>query len=790
MRREDNPDYVVCVCLTASGDHCGESYKSIKGTGETNVWSHIKNHHPYYLPGTQWKLRPKGAPKSRDVAVMLGGITTAGKVREKKKKLAEALARFIAQSYLPFSVVEFTPFRMFLKDMGVITYPHEVPSRRTLMKYIDSYSGSSFQQCIQDFKESVQSGGGILRITMSADGGVASDFRSVMAYIAHGVSIDGNLSCIPLKVMPFLTDHTADKINEQAVAALAVAGLTSANLAAAVHDSAANMVAAFSSFEDFFNGKCMVHAINTMLGKLEKVKGEDTTLGTLIGYTKTIHSAFSHSAKSRVLLRQVQEKLANPATGGRIYPRILKVRDSVKTRFCSSILQVQRYIALLPALKELTKDAYAMKMFPESRRRVPVGGAGVGRETFGESPALDRARYATAVLGFAGIVDSIPCSLAVLNILVAWTEILSCSYYPTVHVVRPFLRQMRDLFDDLLDDGTNKKAVIKPAANEIDKDLIGVIDDQFSHQFGGYYHLPPFRIGELLAPTHWRCDVPYGVGDAKKAADAPYWFEKEWDDDHFEATMVDYVLFHLDLDPSTAADSATGSIGSDCAADGASSAPAVAPSPNPRSRVSSARPQPPKKNTLKQTVKAEVAAYVTEIRAEEFVLEETAHWYDDFWITRRAKYPHLWKVARVVLAIPASSVTVESLFSVMGSVDSPRRQSMTTERICQLTLTNFMRFFKTRTAASHSQGVRGIKLPTYSISEPCFSWDRFPSEHDMDAVEQEELEAAAARGAITDLQAAEQEQLDDSEDEEEPASKRAPRGGGAGAGADDDYVYI
>jgi hypothetical protein len=51
-------------------------------------------------------------------------------------------------------------------------------------------------------------------------------------------------------------------------------------------------------------------------------------------------------------------------------------------------------------------------------------------------------------------------------------------------------------------------------------------------------------------------------------------------------------------------------------------------------------------------------------------------------------------------------VTVESLFSVMKSVDDPRRQSMTAQRLCRLSVSNYMRILENQMNAPRTSEVR------------------------------------------------------------------------------------
>ena len=59
-----------------------------------------------------------------------------------------------------------------------------------------------------------------------------------------------------------------------------------------------------------------------------------------------------------------------------------------------------------------------------------------------------------------------------------------------------------------------------------------------------------------------------------------------------------------------------------------------------------------------------------------------------FWATRKAKYPRCFMLYRMLCSIPASSVSVESLFSFMSHADAPRRRSLHPDRLSRIALTN------------------------------------------------------------------------------------------------------
>ena len=276
------------------------------------------------------------------------------------------------------------------------------------------------------------------------------------------------------------------------------------------------------------------------------------------------------------------------------------------------------------------------------------------------------------------------------------------------------------------------------------------------------------RMAEFLAPTHFRVDVQYGSDDSIKQQDAAYWFNLDWSADTIVSTMTRYVLFHLPKPAQAAAGAA---------------APPVAVNPRALS-------VPVVDLSTPAIVKEEVKKFFEEITDPSFVLADTDHWFSNFWSDRRLRYPNLWKVARIILAIPASSVTVESLFSVMGAVDTARRSRLTLDRVCQMTLTNYMRFYKNQKVSPSRAGVRGVRIPVFNREANAFSWARFPDERDVDAVMLAKLEVAAAEDPKMVMAEMEKDQLDseDDDDDVEPPRKRAVRGGGDGGGDVEDVV--
>ncbi len=171
---------------------------------------------------------------------------------------------------------------------------------------------------------------------------------------------------------------------------------------------------------------------------------------------------------------------------------------------------------------------------------------------------------------------------------------------------------------------------------------------------------------------------------------------------------------------------------------------------------------------------AEVSGFLEEISADDFDLTTEHHWYRHFWASRKQVYPTLWKVVRLVLGTPPSSIPVESLFSVLGSIDSRRRRAMTTERLCAVTLANSMRFFR-----EHGRDSRVIAVPVARKVVPLIAMHRHPSEEELNGVEAVAAEAVAL-AADDESHFIVEADADAPEDPRPPKRARTAAGGAGG----------
>lgn len=713
---ERGQTHVVCLCPTPTGAMCGRLVAMERGKGTSNFAKHQSIEHPYLLP----PLRRMEPPTS-------GNITNYVQATS-KVDLVGPLATLLSETPIPFSIVESMPFRRFLQDVGAVRSTDTIPSRRAVTRHVDEYTKTNHAAKVAKFKDAMTSGDGVPMLSLSIDGGQASDARSVVGIIGHTMDDNGVIIAVPLACKPFPSPHTAEAYRTTTQNALTAVGLSFEQLHTFVHDSASNVVVAFDDIHSrSANTMCIVHTINLMLKF--SCDNKSASVKSFFKATSKVHSFFSRSSKSREVLRKIQTSLKRD--GKLVYPRTLRVRDDVETRFGSTVLQMQRYIDLLPALSELKSAEHGAAAF---------------------SKEADYNRFKAALSDFEEVVADTPRAFALMQLLLRWSEVFSATYEATLHLVRLFMRQIRECLDTYLSD-----KLVPPLAPR-DSQLLHDLDNAFDNYFvkKNWYKFPTYRLAEVLSVTSYMPDVPRLDGDAgQPVPDDDFWYDEGWSATSIEEALTDAILVYV---PAPAAQPAA-----------APSAPSTA-SPaavNPRAaafrRVEVIRPE----QAHRDTIKDEVSRFIGVISAPTFTLSASDHWYDGFWKANKAAFPTLWKVVRLMLSTPPSSIPVESLFSVLGSVDSRRRRAMTTERLCQVTLSNYLRFQDQRSSSS-----RTVKIPELCKYDPLDSIERHPSDEEVDGLNVAAAEEVALEADLEFLAIPEHE-LDDDATVEAPPAKRA-----------------
>ena len=115
---------------------------------------------------------------------------------------------------------------------------------------------------------------------------------------------------------------------------------------------------------------------------------------------------------------------------------------------------------------------------------------------------------------------------------------------------------------------------------------------------------------------------------------------------------------------------------------------------------------------------------------------------------------------------------------------------MTIERLCRITVANYMRFFEDRRAAPSTPNVPGVSLPIFKRGSAAFSWSHFPEERNADAIELEVAEGNAYGADDEELLEGVVARLDDEDEEGEPAPRRARLSGVADGSATDEAALL
>ena len=89
----------------------------------------------------------------------------------------------------------------------------------------------------------------------------------------------------------------------------------------------------------------------------------------------------------------------------------------------------------------------------------------------------------------------------------------------------------------------------------------------------------------------------------------------------------------------------------------------------------------PSKPTIAQVIDAEITAFQAEKGKPMFNQDNGYNYPLDWWRIKENKYPNVWKLARCVLAIPATLAPSERVFSAAANIVNKKRVRLKPETI-------------------------------------------------------------------------------------------------------------
>jgi hypothetical protein len=542
------------------------------------------------------------------------------------RAVTAALTKMICADFQPFSLVTDSGFRSFVKSLEP---RYKLPTRQKLSKELipDLYNATkSHIKSMMNGDEKLK----LSSVSITTDGWTSATNDSYISFTAHFMDTSFKVHNLCLAVEYFPDSHTADHI-ACAIDNCLKQWLSASSLSKAqvfvITDNAANMKAALKQLPETVHLTCFAHTLQLVVQTAVK---SCPSLVNLSSKAKSIVRYFHHSprASHNLLGAQIQLKLLQH-----------KLKNECATRWNSTYHMLDRLVE--------QKDAISLVL--ASNEQVSSLSANEWRMA---------ADYVSSLEPFEEA-----------------TTLMSGSRYPTSSMVIPVLNILYRNMD-------------KPAGLQI---LKKALIDGMNKRWPDHDTMFPFALATLLDPRFKR-----------------YAFRKEESymkafDEVVSAAMN---IEHPELEGSNASGTGTGTGTSSQRAHtvtahvtiAAQQVSSEASSSDTDSKTSSstsiiwgtyknmvAEQQQAialaNEDSLKDTIEQELRSYLREPIIDPDGNVNAFDW----WATHSARYPLIAKVARKVLAIPATSVPSEQLFSKAGQIVTDRRSRLSPEHTEQLT---------------------------------------------------------------------------------------------------------
>ena len=277
-----------------------------KGGNTSNLFSHLRHHHPTEFAAVQEPKGRKGAEV--EVAVQRAGtskqlsLSEVAKYNRSSKRwhtITNAVTNWLAKDMQPIYSVEKNGFKQLIK---VLDSKYELPGR----KY---FSQVAIPKLYAETKELVA--GQLCDVkffSATTDLWSSSTMEPYISLTVHFVTSNWTLESKCLQVMFIPEDHTGKNIADALTQALDQWKLQQSSLVTLTTDNGTNMISA-GQLLGWRRISCFGHNLHLAVTNSTK---NDERVGRAIGICKKLVSCFSHSWKKRRELALAQEELNIP----------------------------------------------------------------------------------------------------------------------------------------------------------------------------------------------------------------------------------------------------------------------------------------------------------------------------------------------------------------------------------------------------------------------------------------------------------------------------------------------
>ena len=601
----------------------------------TNLSLHLQSAHglkPQDAKGKNNRNQPKIASL---FAAPAGSNIPLTKARE--EQITWAIGEYIVDGLLPISTVETSHFKKF---MAVMEPRYTVPTRRTLKsKVMDKMEVQLTSEIKEDLKQ-------VEFCTITHDGWTSLANQSYETATVHYVSKDWELKSKVLTTEKVEESHTSEAIRGAMEVVKTKWQLPNPT---AVTDSAANEVKAFETLLQWPRLPCFGHNLNLCVRA--GLKGN--MINRLVAKCRTVVTFFHKSPLANAVLLQKQEALLKTPLNEATFKTVMLIQDS-QTRWNTTLDMLERMLRLMPAVHATISDPDATQRVKSLRNQLL---------NFDDQAIIERV-------------------CAVLKPFKTATTVVSGEYKPTTFYVLPLLQHLYNCLN--IDSETAAEREMKVAmAQNLNKRPF----DRMAYKMAALLH-PYTKQLNFLTETERTATEENALVEAQAMVEGK-----------MVALRIKREHEEGDQEPATAqpgepAEPVMPALppGLPNLQPGEPALPAM-PAPPPDLQPPAAK-QPRVEHSL-DGVDDLICTGVQRIDPLEKLRQEL-HRYkleppcgpeDDalkWWKTRVTTFPTLSRLATKYLAIPASSVPSERIFSLAGNLITKKRCRLTPASVNQM----------------------------------------------------------------------------------------------------------
>lgn len=252
LKSDKSQSNVYCkLCQRYVPNKCGNT---------TNLFSHLKQHHPLEHAQCQTsKTTVRPALQQQSLHSAFSNVTPYDKKSKRHCDITNAVAYCLAKDMLPINTVENDGFKRLIK---VIDPRYELPGRK---HFSQTALPKLYSECREIVETELQN---VSYFATTSDLWSSRTSEPYLSLTAHYIDQDWNLKSKCLQTAYFPVDHTGEAIALGLSDALESWGLSEDKQVCITTDSGTNIVKA-TSLNNWTRLQCFGHRLHSAVGKLQ-----------------------------------------------------------------------------------------------------------------------------------------------------------------------------------------------------------------------------------------------------------------------------------------------------------------------------------------------------------------------------------------------------------------------------------------------------------------------------------------------------------------------------------------